>query len=398
MPKIHRRFSFTPRIIRSSPSRLGLVGVVLGALALAGCDDSPQKAAAAPPPPQVSVAKPVVKEFMEWDDFTGRFEAVDAVDIRASVSGYLQKIHFTEGALIEEGDRLFTIDRKPFQAALSQAESSVKIANTKLDFATQEFKRAENLVESGTVSISTLDERRQAYLSAQAEVAGAQSALRTARLNLDYTIIYSPMAGRISRKNISAGNLVVANETVLTNIVSLDPIHFYFDVDERSYLAYARMAREGKRASGRIAAHEVRVTLADEREATRTGKIDFIDNRIDEATGTMRGRAIFENKDLLIQPGLFGRLSLPGSDLYKGVLIPDEAIASDQNRRIVFVVGKDNVVAPKVIRPGPKIDGYRVVRTGLTGEETIVVGGLIRVRPGVTITPKMTELPPSRNQ
>ncbi len=397
MHRLLRLFGDQSHLANLNHGRIGLAGLLAATLALAGCDDNASQATAnAPPPPQVSVSKPVVKEFMEWDDFTGRFEAVDQVDVRARVSGYLQKIHFKEGSLIKEGDLLFTIDRRPFQAALSQADSSVNIAKTKLDFATQEFKRAEDLVKSGTVSISTLDERRQAYLSAQAELAGAESALRTARLNLDYTTIYSPISGRISRKNISVGNLVVANETVLTNIVSLDPIHFYFDVDERSYLAYARMARQGTRASGRITPHEVRVTLTDEREGTRTGKLDFVDNRIDSATGTMRGRAIFDNQDLILQPGLFGRLSLPGSPLYKGILIPDEAIGSDQNRRIVYVVGEDNVVAPKVIRPGPKIDGYRVVRNGLTGEETLVVGGLIRVRPGVKITPKPIELPLTR--
>ena len=351
----------------------------------------------APPPPKVTVAKPLVKSIMEWDDFTGRFEAVDRVDVRARVSGYLEEVHFEEGSLVKAGDLLFTIDPRPYQAIYDETVAALKVAETEFDFARKELARAEELVQRGNISRSAVDERRQRFAAAQAEIEGAKAAIRRARLDLEFTQIRAPFAGRVSIKQVSVGNLIKADDTVLTNIVSLDPIHFYFDVDERSYLAYARMAREGKRASGRITPYVVRVTLADEREPVRQGQLDFVDNRIDEATGTMRGRAIFTNEDLLLQPGLFGRISIPGSPVYDGILIPDEAIASDQDRRIVYVLDDANAVNAQVIRPGPRIDGYRVVRKGLTGSERIVVKGLMRIRPGVTVDPEVIELPEVRS-
>lgn len=351
----------------------------------------------APPAPKVTIAKPVVKPIMEWDDFTGRFEAVDSVDVRARVSGYLEKVHFEEGSLVKEGDLLFTIDPRPYQAIADEAVASLTVAKTEYDFASKELARAETLVERGNISRSALDERRQRFAAAQAQIEGAKAALRRAELDLEFTKVRAPFSGRVSVKQVSIGNLIKADETVLTNIVSQDPIHFYFDVDERTYLAYSRMAREGERASGRVTPYNVRVTVADERLPEFLGHLDFVDNRIDEATGTMRGRAVFPNADFILQPGLFGRISIPGSPVYQGVLIPDEAIGSDQDRRIVYVVDDANVVSAQVIRPGPRIDGYRVVRTGLTGAERIVVKGLIRVRPGMTVDPETIELPEVRS-
>ena len=344
--------------------------------------------------PKISVAKPVVKKIIETDVFTGRFEAKEDVELRARVAGYLQEIHFKDGALVEVGDLLFTIDRKQFEAELENAQSSVEVAQSRLDLTKEEFERGQKLRTSGTIAASAQDQRRQEYLAAQAEFAGATARLRTAQLNLGYTKIYSPVKGRIGRNLISIGNLVQANSTVLASIVSLDPIYFYFDVDERSYLAYSRLARNGTRPSGRLTPYEVKIQLTDEDEPKHTGNLDFVNNRIDDATGTMRGRAIVTNTDLFLQPGLFGRISIPGSDEYEGVLVPDQAVGTDQNRRIVFVVGDKNVLTPKVIRPGPRIDGYRLVRTGLKGDETIVINGLARVRPGMTIDPQMQELPP----
>jgi RND family efflux transporter MFP subunit len=332
---------------------------------------------------------------MEWDDFTGRFEAADEVEVRARVSGYLMHIAFQDGALVNSGDLLFTIDPAPFQAEFESAEAEVDVAKTQVEFAQQELARNKKLTESGTISASVLDDKRQLFLSAQGELEGAKARQRVAKLNLDYTEIYAPISGRISRKLLSTGNLVQANTTVLTNIVALDPIHFYFDVDERSYLAYARQAQDGERASGRITSYEVKIQLTDEHKAERVGNLDFVDNRIDRDTGTMRARAVVKNTDLFLQPGLFGRISIPGSPLYQGVLVPDEAIGSDQNRRIVFLVDAKGNLAPRPIRPGPRIDGYRVVRDGLDGDETLVIKGLAKVRPGMRITPELVELPPT---
>ncbi|NNJ76767.1 MAG: efflux RND transporter periplasmic adaptor subunit [Anderseniella sp.] len=365
-----------------------------GALLLSACDEAPKTENSPPPAPKISVAKPVVKKIIETDVFTGRFEAKEDVELRARVAGYLQEIHFKDGELVEAGDLLFTIDQKQFQAELENAQSSVEVAQSRLDLTKEEFERGQKLRTSGTIAASVQDQRRQEFLAAQAELAGATARLRTAQLNLGYTKIYSPVKGRIGRNLISIGNLVQANSTVLASIVSLDPIYFYFDVDERSYLAYSRLGRNGTRPSGRLTPYEVKIQLTDEDEPKHTGNLDFVNNRIDNATGTMRGRAIVTNTDLFLQPGLFGRISIPGSNEYEGVLVPDQAVGTDQNRRIVFVVGEKNVLTPTVIRPGPRIDGYRVVRTGLKGDETIVVNGLARVRPGMTIDPQVQELPP----
>ncbi len=368
--------------------------LMIGALSvLAACEDPVQQVAAPPPPPKITVAKPVVKDIMEMDDFTGRFRAKEEVEIRARVSGYLEKVHFRDGALVKKGDLLFSIDARPFQAEFENASSAVEVAQTVVDLAKDEFDRAVKLRKSGTISESTLDERRQRYLSARGDISGAQARLRSARLNLEYTKILAPLSGHIGRKLISEGNIVQSNTTMLASVVAIDPIHFYFDVDERSYLAYARQAENGQRALEPVTPLQVKIKLTDEDEARHVGYLDFMNNRIDDATGTMRARAVLSNKDLFLQPGLFGRISIPGSPLYKGILIPDEAIGSDQNRRIVFVVGENNVVNPVAIRPGPRIDGYRVVRKGLNGDENLVINGLMRIRPGMKIDPQMTELP-----
>jgi multidrug efflux system membrane fusion protein len=348
-----------------------------------------------PPPPKVTVAKPVVKEFVEWDDFTGRFEATDDVAVRSRVTGYLDTVHFKDGAVIAKNDRLFTIDPRPFEAALAGSQSRVESAEATLNLADQELKRAEELRKTGTAPQTTIDQRRQQFFAATAELRGAEAAVQQARLDLEYTVIKSPITGRIGRKLISAGNLVNANDTLLTTIVALDPIHFYFDIDEHSYIAYSRLGLEGAHPSNGGSAPKLKMMIPGDPNPGREGRMDFVDNRVDGATGTMRGRALFDNSDFFLQPGMFGRVSIPGSDLYKGVLIPDEAVGSDQDRRIVYVLGADNKAVMTPIRPGPKIDGYRVVREGLKGDETIVIGGLMRVRPGAVVVPELVTLPPA---
>jgi membrane fusion protein, multidrug efflux system len=350
-----------------------------------------------PPPPPVTVAKPIVKPIVETDDFTGRFEAVDAVEIRARVSGYLDRIAFIDGSIVKKGDLLFVIDQRPYKATLDQNEATLVSAQARFSFAENDLDRAEQLRKTGNIADQLLDQRRQNYLTAKADLDRADAAVREARLNFEFTEIKAPLGGRIGRKLVSAGNLVNANETLLTTIVSLDPIYFYFDIDERSYLAYTRNSRNQGRPSEREGGYDVMITLTDERAPSRKGRLDFLDNRVDQATGTIRGRALVENADLFLTPGLFGRIGIPGSPSYQGVLVPDEAIATDQDRRIVWTVAEDGSVAAKTVRPGPRIDGYRVIREGLKGDESIVISGLQRIRPGAKVTPQMTELPAVRS-
>lgn len=362
-----------------------------GSLALA-------QGAPAQAPPPVTVAKPVVKDIVERTDFIGRFEAIDQVDIRARVSGYLDKVHFQDGTFVKAGDLLFTIDPRPYGNALEQAQAAVTSSQVRLEFAQSDLDRAEQLRRSGNITDQIFDQRRQSFLTGKAELDRAQAALRQAQLDVEFTEIKSPLSGRISRKLVSEGNLVNANETILTNILSLDPIQFYFDVDERSFLAFSQQTHGGTKTSTNGETNEVVLTLTDERLGQRKGQLDFVDNRLDAASGTIRLRAVFDNKDRFLTPGLFGRVTIGASDPYKGILLPDEAIGSDQDRRVVYVVDEKNLVHLKPVRIGPRIDGYRVIRDGLTGNETVVVNGLVRVRPGAPVTPQMTTLPPSRER
>jgi RND family efflux transporter MFP subunit len=347
------------------------------------------------PPPEVMVAKPIVKDIIEDDEFVGRFEAAEEVEVRARVSGYLQDSNFRDGALVAEGDLLFTIDQRVFEVALRQAESEVAIAQASYDFANEQLERATALIASGNIAQSALDERRQTFLASSGALEQARQAVETAQINLDFSQVRAPLAGRIDRRRVTPGNLVRADDTVLTTIVSIDPIHFYFDIDERYFLAYAKDARTRgsslQEGGGGLA---VRVRLSDERLEPMMGQLDFSENRLDPATGSMRVRAIVPNPDGVLTPGLFGRVNVPGSFPYKGVLIPDAAIVGDQNRQLVMSVDDAGNVAPIVVRPGPRIDGYRVIREGLDGTETLVIEGLIRARPGAVVTPVMVELPP----
>jgi multidrug efflux system membrane fusion protein len=370
--------------------------VAMAAAVLLGAPARPALAQApAGPPPAVTTAKPVVKDVVEANEFTGRFEATDSVDVRARVSGYLERVAFQDGSTVKKGDLLFVIDRRPYKAALDQAQATQVSAQARLQFAQADIERAESLRRTGNIAEQLVDQRRQAFLSARADLDNAEAALRNAQLNYDFTEIKAPMAGKIGRRLISEGNLVNANETLLTNIVTLDPIYFYFDVDERSFLAYTRAIQADKQA-GRDVTYAAKVGTSDEKEPGRTAKLDFLDNRVDQATGTIRARAVVPNKDLFLTPGLFGTVRVASSTPHRGVLIPDEAIATDQDRRIVYVVAEDGTVGPRVIQPGPRIDGYRLVRDGLKGDETIVIAGIQRVRPGAKVTAQMQELPPAR--
>ena len=351
-------------------------------------------AQSAPPAAPVTVAKPVVREVIDSDEFIGRFQAVDEVSVRSRVGGYLQEVHFKDGTMVKQGDLLFVIDQRPFITTLNESTASLEVAKSSLTLADAQFKRTESLSTTGSQSASNLDDRRRDLISAQANVRGAEAAVDRANLDMDFTKITAPLSGRIDRRLISVGNLVQADQTILTTIVSLDPIDFYFDVDERRLLSYADEARKNgsalQQGGGGL---NVTVTIADSRQQPFKGKLDFAENRVDNETGTIRVRASFPNPNLILQPGLFGRIQVQGSNSYKAILVPDEAIGSDQNQRIVYVADAAGNITPKPVRLGPKLYGYRVIRSGMTGDETIVVNGLMRIRPGVKVAPQLIELP-----
>lgn len=373
------------------------LATIFGAAALLGAVALPHAGLAQQgEPPTVTAAKPVVRDIVEDDEFVGRFQAVDEVTIRSRVGGYLDAVNFKDGALVNKGDSLFSIDKRPYQAAYDASKSQVDVASSLLEFSKMQLDRAEELAKSGNISAATVDDRRREYLSAQAQMQGAEAALRTASLDLEFTDIKAPIAGRIDRRWVSPGNLVQADQTQLTAIVSLDPMDFYFDIDERTYFAYARDAKlRGDTMQEGGGGLDVTVNVADRQQDGFKGKLDFAENRIDNATGTMRVRARFPNADGVLQPGMFGRIHVPGSLPHQGVLLPDEAIGADQDRRIVFVVDDKGLVSTKPVRTGPRIDGYRVIREGLTGDETVIVNGLMRARPGATVKVELITLPPT---
>ncbi len=345
-------------------------------------------------PPPVTAAKPVVKTIVEDDEFVGRFAASAEVDIRARVTGFLDAVHFTDGSLVEKDQLLFTIDQRQFRTALRQARAQIDVAEATSAFTREQLERAEALVGNGTISESVVDERREAFLAAQGTLEQARAALELAQLDLEYSEVRAPMAGRIDQAVLDPGNLVSGNNTLLTSIVASDPIYFYFDIDERFFLAYSRDARaRGSVLQEGASGLEVSVSLSDDSIPPQVGILDFSENRIDEDTGTMRVRAVLDNPDELLTPGLFGRVNVPGSLPYEGVLVPDAAIVSDQNRRLVMSVDAEGNVIPLEVRPGPRIDGYRVIREGLDGSETIVIEGLIQARPGMVVAPDVVELP-----
>jgi membrane fusion protein, multidrug efflux system len=353
---------------------------------LVGCDSKPTANSA--PPPAVTVSHPLQKSITEWDEYTGRFTPLETVEIRARVSGFIDSVHFHEGQIVKKDDLLFVIDQRPYQIAVEQAKADIERAQAKLDIATQDVNRATPLLQSQTLTEREFDTRKSLQRDATGQLAAANAALKQAGLNLEWTEVRAPIAGRISDKRVDAGNLITGGQTgatLLSVIVSIDPIHFVFDGSETDFLHYLRLAAAGTRPSSRDAPNPVAVRLADETEFTHTGRMDFVDNAINPKTGTIRGRAIFDNKDGFLTPGFFGRLRLFGGT-HDALLIPDGAIASDQANKIVFTVAEDGTVGTKRVELGPIIDGLRVVRSGLAPTDRIVIDGLPRARPGQKVT------------
>lgn len=363
------------------------------ALACAGCkEEKTGSAMASPPPPPVTVAPPLKKSIVEWDEYTGRFEAVQVVDIRARVSGYLDSIHFKDGDIVRKGDLLFVIDPRPFQATADAARAQLAQAKAQVELANINAARATKLSASGlAITQEQVDTRIQNQRVAQAAVQAAEANLRSAELNLEFTQVRAPIPGRVSNRRVDIGNLVSGGSvdaTLLTTIVSLDPIYFVFDASELDYLRYQRLSQSGERPSSRETPNPVFVQLQDETGWKREGKMNFVDNQINPKSGTMRGRAIFDNPDYMLTPGQFGRLRLIGSGRHEALLIPDEAIVSDQSRKLVMTVAGDGSVQPRVVTLGPLAEGLRIVRQGLGAEDRLVIDGIPRARPGAKVTPQ----------
>jgi multidrug efflux system membrane fusion protein len=374
--------------------------IVLLAVSLSGCGDKPPPPAAAGPPP-VTVAQPTKRTVTDWDEFTGRFEAVEEVQVRARVGGFVTSVEFRDGAFVNTGDLLYVIDSRPFEAVAEQADGQLSDARAKAELGKRELDRALTLNQTQAVADSVVDQRRQALQAANAAILQAEGALKAAKLNIEFTHVVAPIGGRVSRHLVSVGNLVQGSDgasTLLTSIVSLDPIYIYFDMDEATYLKNNRLYFEGKRPSSRDTPNPVQVTLSGETKPSHDGKVDFLDNRLDPGTGTLRSRAVIPNKDYSILPGQFGRVRLIGSAPYEALLLPDSAVATDQARKIVFVVKADDTVEARPVVLGPLDDGLRVIREGLKPDDRVIVDGLQRARVGAKVSPHAAPAAPAGNK
>ena len=373
--------------------RLTLSALLIGSF-LAGCGKGTQPAT--PPPPTVSVIQPVAREVVEWDEYIGRLESPETVEVRARVSGYLDKVHFKEGKEVKKGELLFTIDPRPYQAEFDHATAEYERAVSQTDLAKNDFERAKRLIATKAISEEDYDTKSKTYTAAQAAMRSANATLDSARLNLEFTQIHAPIDGRISRAAVTEGNLISSGvagsgATLLTTIVSLNPLYLYGDADERSVLKYLHLRREGTRVSARDELIPAEMGLADEAGFPHKGYMDFVDNRIDPGTGTMRARGVFSNADHSLSPGFFGRIRIPGSGKYPALLLPDRALGADQAQKFVYVVNADRKVEFRPVKLGPMIDGLRVVKEGLKPGEQVIVEGLLRVRPGVVVEARPQE-------
>jgi len=377
-------------------NRYKSVGVVVTGLALlAGCG-KPGSKSAPPITPTVSIAQPIPRKVNEWDEFTGRLTSPETVEVRARVSGYIDKIHFKEGSEVKQGDLLVTVDQRPYKAVVDRLKAELGAARARVELARGEAKRGEALAATKAISIDTYETRVKTAVQAEESVHSAESALKSAELDLEFTEVRAPISGRISDARVTAGNLVTggstANTTLLTTIVSLDPLYCHFDADEASALRYRQLHREGKRTSAMFTPIPAEMALGDEMGFPHKGKVDFVDNQMNPATGTIRARGVFTNSDKLMAPGFFARVRIPGVGEYDAVLIRDSAISSDQGRLFVLTLDDKNKTVYRPIKTGPIVDGLRVVREGLNASDRVIVSGLMSARPGVPVQPQMVPM------
>ncbi len=365
--------------------------VILG-LALAGCKREPP-ALAATPPPVVMVSQPVEREITDYYEYTGRTAAVEAVEVRARVSGYLVKINFREGALVKKGDLLFQIDPRPFQAVLEEAKGQVAQWEAKLARAEADVARDERLLPKGAASQKDLDQAVADRGEARAAIQSARGAVDRAALDVEFTRVTAPISGRISRHLIDEGNLVTMNSTLLTTIVSIDPMYAYFDADERTVLHVRELIREGKVQSARDSAVSVLLGLANEAGYPHRGTVNFVDNQVNPQTGTLRLRGVFSNENEALEPGYFARVRLLIGQSHQALLVTDRAIDTDQGQKIVYIVNDKNEVVSRPISLGALQDGLRVIAEGVQPGERVIVNGLLQVRPGITVDPKLVDMP-----
>jgi len=369
--------------------------LLAAAVAFTGCKPNAPKATVAPPTPTVTVAKPISRKVIEWDEFTGRLASPEMVEIRARVSGYLDTVHFSEGAEVKAGDLLFTIDPRPYEAAVQRITAEVSNARSRAELAATEAKNANQLRSNQAISAEEYERRIKTAAEAEGSVRAAEATLKTVQLDLEFTQIRAPISGRISNARVTKGNLVTGgtkDATLLTTLVSLDPIYCYIDVDERSALKYRELHKEGKRASALFGKIPAQMGLANQTGFPHIGEIDFVDNQLDPTTGTIRARGVFENNDRLMSPGFFARVRIPGSGEYEAMLVLDQAVADDQGSSFVWVIGAEDKAVYRPVKLGPLVDGLRVVREGLKADDRVVIKGIMAVRNGVKVNPQPSEM------
>jgi RND family efflux transporter MFP subunit len=388
--------------LHPAPAQTIRVALILAlATLVASCgDQQKKKQGGAPPPPKVTVATPVKRTLTDFDEYVGRFAAINSVEVRARVSGYLDSVDFKDGQMVKKGDLLFTIDKRSFQNAVEQARAALMQAKSNLAYTESDLERGQSLVRQKTITEQTFEQRSQAFRNAQASVKGAEAALRQAELDLAFTELRAPINGRIGDRRVSPGNLVTGgtsgNTTLLATIVSTDPIHFEFTFDEASYLRYERLAKDGRDVASRGTDVPVALELIDEPGFTHKGHMDFVNNVIDSGTGTIRARAVFDNPNGVFTPGMFARVRVPASPPYEALLVPDAAIGTEQTRKYVFVVGSDNKVGERYVMLGQVTpDNLRVIKSGLKPDDRVIVNGLMRARAGQKVDPQIKGAKPA---